>query len=57
LRYLFLIMQGKDVSSVAIVDEIGNITQYFFSAVQYDPKMEPAIFTYTVPVGFEVSDL
>ncbi len=57
LRYLFLVMKGKDVVSVAVVDEIGHINQYFFTAVQYDPKVETGIFTYTVPVGYEVSDL
>ncbi len=57
LRYLFLIMKGKEVVSVAVVDEIGNINQYFFTAVQYDPKMDAALFTSPVPVGYEVSDL
>lgn len=57
LRYLFLVMQGKDVRSVAVIDEIGNINQYFFTTVQYDPKVDPSVFSYTVPVGFEVSDL
>lgn len=57
LRYLFLIMKGKDVVSVAVVDEIGHINQYFFTAVQYDPKVDAGLFTYSVPVGYEVSDL
>jgi len=57
LRYLFLIMQGKDVRSVAVVDEIGNINQYFFSTVQHDPPLEDALFSPTVPLGYEVSNL
>jgi len=57
LRYLFLIMKGKEVASVAVVDEIGNINQLFFTTVQYDPKLEPSVFTYTVPIGFEVSNI
>ncbi len=57
LRYLFLVMKGKEVRSVAVVDEIGNINQLFFTTVQYDPKLEPSVFTYTVPIGFEVSNI
>ncbi len=57
LRYLFLIMKGKEVVSVAVVDEIGHINQYFFTAIQYDPKIDAALFSATVPIGYEVSDL
>ncbi|HSA33589.1 MAG TPA: outer membrane lipoprotein carrier protein LolA [bacterium] len=57
LRYLFLVLQGKEVRSVAVIDEIGNINQLFFKSVQYDPKMESSVFTFTAPIGFEQSQL
>ncbi len=55
LRYLFLMVKDKEVKSVAVIDELGNINQVIFNSLTNNPKIEKGTFTVEIPKGFDVS--
>ena len=46
--------RGGELESMEIIDSFGQLTRLGFSAVERNPKLDPALFRFTPPAGVDV---
>jgi len=53
VRYIFLIVKEREVSSVVLIDNLNNINQFVFKDILYDKEIKDTYFKPEIPAGYD----